>query len=388
MLMPSTGHLTAQPHRNDFYHVYSDLMALAKSNTLNKSALDMTYHYLELLTFLREIQQHPDTILDSQYQVFRSERRLYGDDARVNHRLHEKLKPAYKCLMRSETWDQELLYPLIVSGAAAMETKLCEYAKDYLPGGLYWNPNPHVREIMTKLKPTNDLCESLLGLNDYLSSAVPNMHQMTRSNMIQVKKNKTIQWLQDLSSTEQDKVVELAVRRRAEVSKESKQEDLKNSNQRREKMKQAHVRRQALKKRAQQEREKLLSLHLITSSNELLKAVSDIEHKTISTAKKKQEKLSLLRSQINIWKKVLNRKITTHSRSQRPVDVIVQELSDYIDASDLPPIVTSISREPTSLIGKRVEHKFEHEDTRGRVVLWFYSWLPPLYEIFRNCLRW
>ena len=239
-LMPSTGlwfhprHLTAQPHRNDFYCVYSDLMALAKSNTLNKSALDMTYHYLELLTFLREIQQYPDTILDSQYQVFRSERRLYGDDARVNHRLHEKLKPAYKCLMRSETWDQELLYPLIVSGAAAMETKLCEYAKDYLPGGLYWNPNPHVREIMTKLKPTNDLCESLLGLSDYLSSAIPNTHQLTRSNMIQVKKNKTIQWLQDLSSTEQDKVVELAVRRRAEVSKESKEEDLKNSNQRRE----------------------------------------------------------------------------------------------------------------------------------------------------------
>ena len=349
-----------------FYHVYSDLMALAKSTTLNKSALDMTYHYLELLTFLREIQQHPDTILDSQYQVFRSERRLYGDDARVNHRLHEKLKPAYKYLMRSETWDQELLYPLIVSGAAAMETKLCEYAKDYLPGGLYWNPNPHVREIMTKLKPTNDLCESLLGLNDYLSSAIPNMHQLTRSNMIQVKKNKTIQWLQDLSSTEQDKVVELAVRWRAEVSKESKEEDLKNSNQRREKMKQAHIRRQALKKRAQQEREKLLSLHLITSSNELLKAVSDIEHKTISTAKKKQEKLSLLRSQINIWKKVLDRKITitfTHSRSQRPVDVIVQELADYIDASDLPPTVTSISREPTSIIGKCVEHKFEHEDT-------------------------
>ena len=35
-----------------FYHVYSDLMALAKSNTLNKSALDTTYHYLDLLTFL------------------------------------------------------------------------------------------------------------------------------------------------------------------------------------------------------------------------------------------------------------------------------------------------------------------------------------------------
>ena len=110
-------------------------MALAKSNTLNKSALDMTYHYLELLTLLCEIQQHPDTVLDSQYQVFCSERRLYGDDARVNHRLHEKLKPAYKCLMRSETWTRNCCILLLCQ---AMETKLCEYAKDYLPGGLYW----------------------------------------------------------------------------------------------------------------------------------------------------------------------------------------------------------------------------------------------------------
>ena len=349
-----------------FYHVYSDLMALAKSNTLSKSALDMTYHYLELLTFLREIQQHPDTVLDAQYQVFRSERRLYGDDVQVNHRLHKKLQPAHKCLTKSDEWDQDLLYPLILSGAAAMEAKLCEYAKDYLPGGLYWNPNPHVRKIMMKLKPTNDLCESLFGLNDYLCGAVPNMHQMTRSTMIQVKKNKTIKWLNDLPSTKQDEVVELAVKRRAEVSKETKEEELKSSIKRREKMKDAHLRRQAMEKRARREKEKLLFLHLITSSDELLKAVRDIDHKTTSTAKKKQEKLSLLRSQISIWKKVLNRKINiplTHSRSQRPVDVIVQELADFIDTSDLPPIVTSIARGPTSLIGKCVEHRFEHEDT-------------------------
>ena len=374
-----------------FYHVYADLMVLAKSTILNKSALDMTYHYLELLTFLREIQQYPDTLLDGDYQVFRSERRLYGDDIRVNHRLHKNVKPAHKYLLKSEVSDKDLLYPLVASGAASMEKKLCEYAKDYLPGGIYWNPDPHVREIMKKLKPTNDLCESLLGLNDYLSGAMPNMHQMTRSNMIQVKKNKTIEWLHELPSTEQDKVVELAVARRAQVSKESKEEDLRNSNQRREKMKQAHTRRQALERRAQQEREKLLSLHLITTSNELFKAVSDIDHMTTSTSKKKQEKLSLLRSQINIWKKVLKKKIAipfTHSRSQRPVDVIVQELADYIDASNLPPIVTFIVSEPTSLIGKPVEHKFEHEDSHepewyhGSVV--GYDPSTKLFEIAYN----
>ena len=79
-----------------FYHVYADLMVLAKSNALKISALDMTYHYLELLTFLRELQQHPDTILDGTYQVFRSEKSLYGDDKRTNHRLHDDSKPVHK----------------------------------------------------------------------------------------------------------------------------------------------------------------------------------------------------------------------------------------------------------------------------------------------------
>lgn len=40
--------------------------------------------------------------------------------------------------------------------------------------------------------------------------------------------------------------------------------------------------------------------------------------------------------------------------------MILHELADYIEASDLPPIVKFISSEPAS---KHVEHKFENEDT-------------------------
>ena len=71
----------------------------------------------------------------------------------------------------------------------------------------------------------------------------------------------------DLPSTEQDKVVELAVARRTQVSKESKEEDLRNSNRRREKLKQAYIRRQAFERRAQQEREKLVSYIITTVMN-------------------------------------------------------------------------------------------------------------------------
>ena len=38
-----------------FHHVYSNLVMLAKSNDLNKSAFDMSKHYLELQRFLEDI---------------------------------------------------------------------------------------------------------------------------------------------------------------------------------------------------------------------------------------------------------------------------------------------------------------------------------------------
>ena len=52
---------------------------LSKSNDLNKSALNMNQHYLELKMFLQEVENHPEVVMDKDYKVFRSEDRLYGD---------------------------------------------------------------------------------------------------------------------------------------------------------------------------------------------------------------------------------------------------------------------------------------------------------------------
>ena len=65
---------------------------------------------------------------------------------------------------------------------------------------------------MRQLHPNNDLCESILGLNDYLVTALPNMTQQTRSNLTEVKKNKTIGWLESLSPKEQEHITRLAVK--------------------------------------------------------------------------------------------------------------------------------------------------------------------------------
>lgn len=95
--------------------------------------------------------------------------------------------------------DCDYLTGLLVSGASKME-KLSSYAKAQLPGGC---SNERVQNVLHQLKPSNDVCEAILGLNDYLTTAIPNLHQMTRSNLVQVKRNQTLNWLSNLPEDDQ-----------------------------------------------------------------------------------------------------------------------------------------------------------------------------------------
>ena len=49
-----------------------------------------TRNYLELHTYLSEVETSPEIVFDQNYHVFRSEKRIYGSDAKVNHRLNSQ----------------------------------------------------------------------------------------------------------------------------------------------------------------------------------------------------------------------------------------------------------------------------------------------------------
>lgn len=142
-----------------------------------------------------------------------------------------------------------------------MESKLNTYAQAQLPGGLYWEPEKEIRDILKDVEPSNDICESILGLNDYLSTAIPNMSQGARSNLVEVKKNKTMNWLDSQPDDKQDMIIGMAVERRRLVSEERKQESTRIANQRRKKLQQEHVRQQVLEERAEKEKSKLSEAH-------------------------------------------------------------------------------------------------------------------------------
>ena len=86
------------------------------------------------------------------------------------------------------------------------------------------------------MNPNNDLCESILGLNDYLTTAIPNLHQVTKSNLTELKKNKTICWLNEQPKFAQEHLIELACKRKASVLWEIKKDEEALVKQRRERM--------------------------------------------------------------------------------------------------------------------------------------------------------
>lgn len=348
-----------------FYHVYADLVMLAKSNELGKSTFDMSQHYLELQMFLREVENYPEVTMESNYKVFRSEERLYGSEKKVNHCLHVNSQDVHKRLLSGDDADIELLYPILTAGASSMREKLSSYAQNQLPGGIYWDPEPTVERVLRELKPSNDLCESILGLNDYLSTAIPNMHQMTRSNLVEVKKNKTIKWLNALPGDQQEKVVDFAVKNRSVVLKEYREKEEARCSRRRERMLQEKQRKDALRLRAERERGELSKLHVIASSEELALTLADIDEEECTVSKKKLKKLTVLKNQVKLRKKVLNQDIRinfTKYRRQRPLSELVKELSDFIDQNSVSP--TAECSDPASLVGKHILHKFELEETR------------------------
>lgn len=133
------------------------------------------------------VECNPEAAMDQNLQVFPSEKKLYGNDKKVNHRLHPSYLPNEEVVFCYSETDWPCLSPLLSLEAAKMNAKLSSYAQNQLPGGKYWEPEP---DVASALKPNNDVCESILGLNDYLSVTMPNLHQMSKSNLVQAKKTR------------------------------------------------------------------------------------------------------------------------------------------------------------------------------------------------------
>ncbi len=345
-----------------YYHIYGDLLMMSKSKELGLSVYSMNKHYLELKLYLSELTKDPEVALNPNYHVFPSEKRIYVTDSKVNHR--SKSLVVYQNLFEEVKTENSCLLSLLVKGALATKNKLCSYAADQLPGGVYWDPDKDVKDILCQLQPSNDVCEAILGLNDYLTTAIPNLHQMSRSNLVQLKKNKTLKWLSELPSNRQEEVIDLAVKQRQEVEKTYSKEEAARCEARKQAMVKNFARREALKKKLYEDKTKLSQLHIITTAHELRDELLKVDKKNASATKKRTCKIEILRTQVQIRKKVLGQTLPikfTSNRKQRPLCDITNELCDFITKMPIPENLSFFFEQPASLIGRRIKHKFQDE---------------------------
>ena len=304
--------------------VYSDLMCLLKSKKLNKSLLCMNQHYLELLNYLKLLTDCPMIISDPNHKVYISEPRLYKN-------------------------------PQIA--AKGMSEKLSIYKSDQLHGGKFWAPSEMVKAKLESISPTNDTAESALGLNDWLHQQNPNCTQRTLSTMVEVMKNSTMTWFQTQDQEIRDSIINLARQRSKKVvlnyQQQKEKQRLERYSLRQDELQKAQVRNE----KAKREEERLNSIEITQSSEELDEMLLKVQ----STTPKKTEKaeLMLLRDQIRIR---TNRKVPlTIKGKKRSTSELKEELLKLIEESKekekLERFKFSISKH------KRVKHRLKDETT-------------------------
>ena len=97
-------------------------------------------------------------------------------------------------------------------------------------------------------------------------------------------------------------------------------------------------------------------------------------------------KTSLLKTQIQIRKKVLKQKICitfSHLKKQRPLSEIVKELANFVSRNTP---FSDILCTPEALVGRRIKHKFEIDGELGETkwysgIIVHYNGTTKAYEI-------
>ena len=364
-----------------FDKVYADLITLVKSTDLNKSALDMNAHYLELLEFFQLLITKPFTLLDLETVVFKSEPLLYSA-SKLNHRLTKKYVPVRLELYQGQDTDDSVLLSMVTAASNAMALKLQTYMEDHLPGGQYCDPNPEIKSILTKLQPHNDKTESVFGANDWLNRVLPNMAQSTRSTMLEFTYNKTMEWLKEQGQQQKEVLVALAQERRDVVQKQTREEVqqlFKNKLEERKIIEKGRKKEQRIHDKI----EDLKSDCLISSVEKLNLRVENISSLSIPKALQDAEIKKMVQRQvqlrINVFQQKGIRVNMTEKGKERPLSTILKELAEIIikrpvrvrrleaEVTDHQQLYV-IFNKPSLLIGVKVKHRFEEGSLK-----WYYG---------------
>ena len=357
-----------------FDKVYGDLMTLVKSKELNKSAFSMNTYYEELLKFLENLAAFPRLILDSEFIVFSSEPRLYSESVKFNHCTQVSYVAVRKELydpVHGISSNEALLLELAGAVAQAMRNKLSSYKCDHLPGGKYFSPDENMKSILSVLLPHNDIAESVFGLNDWLTSTVPNMQQATRSVMIEFSYNKTMEWLKSQTADQKELLISLAQSRQREFEKVKRCKSKSLLKQKVASQIKAVEKGKLQYEKTLQVMQELKSEQLITSADELKSITSHINSLLLPQVLKENELRSLVKRQVKLRRCLYHQTIKfsmMQEGNRKPVDELLRDLDALIRSNPVTVRVrraqpahqelTEIFKKPSLLAGVKFRHRF------------------------------
>ena len=242
-----------------------------------------------------------------------------------------------------------------------MRCKLHVFAKDYLPSGKYWDPPDDIKGILQQIRPSNDICESILGLNDWLQSTImTNVSQRTKRNLIEAKKNKSLPWLDIQATEEQHKVIEMATKHRETVKNESKKHMASIKDQRQQSMMKTITKQKDREMRLEHLKCELSSVLIVIDKDHLdsiLKEIDDDKH--MDGSQKVDKKRELLKMQLKIRKTMLGQNVKMYFTKSGKTVPLLQLISEFKDILESNPLPSSFSTHATpQLVGKKISHRF------------------------------
>ena len=265
--------------------------------------------------------------------MFPSEPRLYGENRKLNHRIHQNSPQIRSRLYSHDDFDESCTFPLIKKASERMLDKLKNYKAEQLPGGKLWNPDTDTRKALAKIQPTNDLCEGILGLNDWLQKRTPNFSQRTVSGMVEVLKNSTMPWFWKQNKDFKDKIIILAKKRSNQVIREEK-ELLEGHRRKRKMMRKAEEEKARVKRAKQaQKQEELSKIEIIPNINDLEDALS----KAAGATPKQIEaaKINILKQQLEVRLSLCGKRLTlSHKGRKKTSEDLLRELTVLIEEEE------------------------------------------------------
>ena len=337
----------------------------------------MNIHYLELVRHLELLGTRPRLLLDPSIQVFQSEPQLYGENKKLNHRIRHNSLQIRSRLYSHDEFDESCTFPLIKKASERMLDKIKTYKAEQLPGGKLWNPDPDTRKALAKIQPTNDLCEGILGLNDWLQKRTPNFSQRTVSGMVEVMKNSTMPWFWKQNRDFKDKIITLAKKRSNQVRREEK-ELLEGHRRKRKMMRKAEEEKARIKRAKQaQKQEELSKIEIISNINDLEDALS----KAGGTTAKQVEaaKINILKQQLEVRLNLCGKRLTlSHKGRKKTSDDLLRELTVLIEEEEERRQTERESALPEVLNGRKIKHKLKDDATD--IAEWFHGKIVGISE--------